>query len=423
MDDSDEEFEILFGDTSSSSSEELIGQVLMANRIHEMQKSQQIRRPLCTSNMSGRQYLLELLNGHPDRLFYTIRMDVNTFRSLCRRLVEMEVIEHDRVISVEEAVVMFLWIVTHNQRVRTVAERYQHSVETVCRQFGRVLDALCYLGNEVIRPLHFNTVQAEIQNNSKYFPWFKDCVGAIDGTHVSAVAPALKQLAYRGRKVDVTQNVMAACSFNMMFTYVYAGWEGTANDSRVLLDAIRKDDNFPMPPPGKYYVVDSGYPNMPGFLAPYRGERYHLRRFRGRGNHPRGAMELFNYRHSSLRNVIERCFGLLKARFPILKSMPPYLLGKQRRIPIACCTIHNWIKMHSINDRMFEQYSVDATPVEDIEGTESQSNTTIENQQEGDEAGISEAPQINFSQAYMAQMENVRDDIARQMWFSYNNNV
>ncbi|KAM6584315.1 hypothetical protein CsatB_011317 [Cannabis sativa] len=327
---------------------------------------------------------------------------------------EMEVIEHDKLISVEEAVVMFLWIVTHNQRVRTVAERYQHSVETVCRQFSRVLDALCYLGNEVIKPIDFNTVQPEIQNNSKYFPWFKDCVGAIDGTHVSAVAPALKQLAYRGRKVDVTQNVMAACSFNMMFTYVYAGWEGTANDSRVLQDAIRKDDSFPMPPQGKYYVVDSGYPNMPGFLAPYRGERYHLRRFRGRGNHPRGAMELFNYRHSSLRNVIERCFGLLKARFPILKSMPPYLLGKQRRIPIACCAIHNWIKMHSIDDRMFDQYSIDATPLEDIEGTQ--------NQQGGDEPEIYQTPEINFSQAYMAQMENVRDDIAGQMWLAYNNN-
>ncbi|XP_062088771.1 uncharacterized protein LOC133795333 [Humulus lupulus] len=372
MDDSDEEFEILFGDTSSSSSEELIGQVIMLNRLQEMQKSQQIRRPLHTSDMSRRQYLLELLNGHPDRLFYTIRMDINTFRSLCRRLVEMEVIEHDKVISVEEVVVMFLWIVTHNQRVRTVAERYQHSGETVCCQFGKVLDALWYLGNE-------------------------DCVEAINGTHVSAVAPTLKQLAFRGRKVDVTQNVMAACSYNMMFTYVYAGWEGTANDSRVLLDAMRKDDNFPMPPQGKYYVVDSGYPNMSGFLAPYRGERYHLRRFRGRGNHPRGAMELFNYRHSSLRNVIERCFGLLKARFPILKSMPPYLLGKQRRIPISCCAIHNWIRMHFINDEMFEQYSVDARTVEDIEGTESPSNTTTENQQEGDGAGISTKVEFHSS--------------------------
>jgi hypothetical protein len=27
---------------------------------------------------------------------------------------------------------------------------------------------------------------------------------------------------------------------------------------------------------GKYYVVDVGYPNRPGYLAPYKGERYHL---------------------------------------------------------------------------------------------------------------------------------------------------
>lgn len=79
--------------------------------------------------------------------------------------------------------------------------------------------------------------------------------------------------------------------------------------------------------------------------------------------------------------------------------------------------------MHSINDEMFEQYSVDARTVEDIEGTESQSNTTTENQEEGDGAGISERLELNFSQAYMAQMETVRDDIAGQMWLSYNNNT
>jgi hypothetical protein len=27
---------------------------------------------------------------------------------------------------------------------------------------------------------------------------------------------------------------------------------------------------------GKCYVVDAGYPNRPGYLAPYKGERYHL---------------------------------------------------------------------------------------------------------------------------------------------------
>ncbi|KAM1017084.1 hypothetical protein ACFX2A_047678 [Malus domestica] len=39
-----------------------------------------------------------------------------------------------------------------------------------------------------------------------------------------------------------------------------------------------------MPKEGKYYVVDSGYANMSGFLAPYRKVRYHLRDFRGRDN-------------------------------------------------------------------------------------------------------------------------------------------
>jgi hypothetical protein len=27
---------------------------------------------------------------------------------------------------------------------------------------------------------------------------------------------------------------------------------------------------------GKYYVVDAGYPNRPGYLYAYKGERYHL---------------------------------------------------------------------------------------------------------------------------------------------------
>jgi hypothetical protein len=30
---------------------------------------------------------------------------------------------------------------------------------------------------------------------------------------------------------------------------------------------------------GKYYLVDSGYPNRKGFLSPYEGETYHLSEF------------------------------------------------------------------------------------------------------------------------------------------------
>ena len=31
---------------------------------------------------------------------------------------------------------------------------------------------------------------------------------------------------------------------------------------------------------GKYYLVDSGYANKQGYLAPYKGNKYHLQEFR-----------------------------------------------------------------------------------------------------------------------------------------------
>jgi hypothetical protein len=72
-------------------------------------------------------------------------------------------------------------------------------------------------------------------------------------------------------------------------------------------------------PEGKFFVVDGGYANTPCFLAPYRGGRYHLKEF-GRGRRqPNNYKELFNHRHTVLRNHIERVIGVLKKCFPILK--------------------------------------------------------------------------------------------------------
>jgi hypothetical protein len=41
-----------------------------------------------------------------------------------------------------------------------------------------------------------------------------------------------------------------------------------------------------LPFAGKYYVVDAGYPNQPGYLAPYKGERYHMPKWH-RGMEPK----------------------------------------------------------------------------------------------------------------------------------------
>jgi hypothetical protein len=61
----------------------------------------------------------------------------------------------------------------------------------------------------------------------------------------------------------------------MQFSYILAGWEGSAHDSRVLNDAIA-DKGFSIPP-GQYYLADAGYSNRDWLLTPYRGVRYHLK--------------------------------------------------------------------------------------------------------------------------------------------------
>ena len=61
----------------------------------------------------------------------------------------------------------------------------------------------------------------------------------------------------------------------------------------------------------KYYLVDAGFMLTGGLITPYRGVRYHLKEYSKR-NPPQNHKELFNLRHASLRNAIERTFGVLK---------------------------------------------------------------------------------------------------------------
>ncbi|CAA0836169.1 Unknown protein [Striga hermonthica] len=88
-------------------------------------------------------------------------------------------------------------------------------------------------------------------------------------------------------------------------------------------------------------------------MTPYRGERYHLPEWLGSNQLPGNARELFNRRHATVRNVIERSFGLLKGKFPIINGlMPNYKVHSQTDIVIACCVLHNFIRMHEPLENM-----------------------------------------------------------------------
>lgn len=312
------------------------------------------RQPSRGSTPKGSGFLSELLSADNDVCREMLRMDKHVFHKLCNILRERAMLRDTAGVMIEEQLAIFLNIVGHNERNRVIQERYQHSGETISRHFNNVLRALKSLSREF---LQFPPVSTPLQvlESNRFYPYFEDCIGVIDGMRIPAHVPAKDQSRFRNRKGNLTQNVLAACTLDLQFIFVYPGWEGSATDSRVLRAVLDDpDQNFPPIPEGKYYLVDTGYVNMNGFIAPFPGIRYHLPEYRGANLLPRNANELFNHRHASLRNAIQKSFDVLKTRFPILKLATQYSFHTQRDIVIAACVIHNHIRREDKSDWLFK---------------------------------------------------------------------
>lgn len=71
---------------------------------------------------------------------------------------------------------------------------------------------------------------------------FVDCIGAIDGTHVKAVLLQQEHMHFIGQKGEPTQNVSAACDFNLCFIFVLTGHTENTHDARLLACAIYSSD-------------------------------------------------------------------------------------------------------------------------------------------------------------------------------------
>ena len=77
---------------------------------------------------------------------------------------------------------------------------------------------------------------------------------------------------------------------------------------------------------------------------------------------PVNKEELFNLRHASARNVVERIFGVLKRRFVILIHPPQYSLEIQAWIPPALAAIHNFIRDHDEDETFDYEDPIDIQP-------------------------------------------------------------
>jgi hypothetical protein len=139
-----------------------------------------------TSSQTGYKWVMEILQGNPNRCKQNFKMEIHIFLYLCKELKKIYHLRGTRKLIVEELVAIFLNILSHGFGNRIMQERFQHSGETVSRHFTRVLMAVSRMVIDIINPIdsEFRDALSKIRDDKRYWPHFKYYIGAIDGTHV-----------------------------------------------------------------------------------------------------------------------------------------------------------------------------------------------------------------------------------------------
>ena len=88
--------------------------------------------PYHTSALSGEEWLMELLTGHPERIRCELGMHAHVFGELISEL-RHNGCKNSRYISLEEQLTIFLYTCVTGLTIRHVGERFQRSNETISR--------------------------------------------------------------------------------------------------------------------------------------------------------------------------------------------------------------------------------------------------------------------------------------------------
>jgi hypothetical protein len=122
---------------------------------------------------------------------------------------------------------------------------------------------------------------------------------------------------------------------------------------------------------------------------------------------PSNSKELYNLRHASARNVVERIFGVIKHRWTILTRPPHYDMKVQAQIPSALVALHNFILEHDEAD--LDRWIIDEQAEDSSRG--------VRRTQEIDFGSLASTARV--SPAEKRHAETRRDEIAKAMWDDY----
>uniref|UniRef100_A0A674IZS0 DDE Tnp4 domain-containing protein n=1 Tax=Terrapene triunguis TaxID=2587831 RepID=A0A674IZS0_9SAUR len=267
------------------------------------------------------------------------RMRKGTFMEFCDLLSPALKRQNTRMraaLTVEKRVAIALWKLATPDSYRSVGNQFGVGKSTVGAAVIQVANAIKDL--LISRVVTLGNVQVIVDGFAAM--GFPNCGGAIDGTHIPILSPEHQATEYINRKGYFSMLLQALVDHKGRFTNINMGWPGKVHDAHV----FRNSGLFQKLEEGTFFLDqtitvgdvempivilgDPAYPLMPWLMKPYTGSLYY-------------SQDLFNYRLSKCRMVVECAFGHLKARW---RSLLTQIDLRETNIPIviaACCVLHN----------------------------------------------------------------------------------
>ncbi|KAL7646069.1 UNVERIFIED_CONTAM: hypothetical protein RMT77_002970 [Armadillidium vulgare] len=182
---------------------------------------------------------------------------------------------------------------------------------------------------------------------------FPHCVGAMDGKHVEIAKPHSTGSFYYNYKGSFSVVLLAVVNANYEFLMADCGINGRVSDGgvlgfthfgeKLLNNSLHLPDDTNLPHFQRsapyVFVGDDAFPLSPNIMKPYPGTGITQ------------EQRIFNYRCSRAWRISENVFGIMSPRFRIFRAPIQLAPEKVRRIVLACCYLHNFLR-HQANTYM-----------------------------------------------------------------------
>jgi hypothetical protein len=137
------------------------------------------------------------------------------FRTLLHILeTEGDLVDNDTVCAGEKIMILIHALCRWSNRTR-----WQHSGSTISICIQDAIRALLKCKRYFFAEPE--DLPDSIRNNPKYFPFFRGCIGALDGCHISAVVSPEHAVVFRNRNMVVYEALMSAYREQRKITIVF----------------------------------------------------------------------------------------------------------------------------------------------------------------------------------------------------------